>query len=59
MGEEDGGEVDVRKVTTGEVPDAVAGEAFDPFGSRGKVTFWIVSVGVSVTTAHGRWIDLI
>jgi hypothetical protein len=52
MGEEDRGEVDVCKVTTGEVIGAVTGEAFDPLGPRREVVLWIVRVGMGMAAAH-------
>ncbi len=54
MGEEDRGEVDVRKVATSEVSRAILGKVFDPLCPRGEVALWIVRVGVSMSPAHGR-----
>jgi hypothetical protein len=54
MGEEDRGEVDVRKVATSEIPCAILGKVFDPLCPRGEVVLWIVRVGVSMSPAHGR-----
>ncbi len=54
MGEEDRGEVDVRKVATSEVSCAILGKVFDPLCPRGEVALWIVRVGVSMSPAHSR-----
>ena len=52
MGEQNRGEIDVRKVTTSEISCAISGQAFDPLCTRRKVVLRIVSVSVSVSTAH-------
>jgi hypothetical protein len=54
MGEEDRGEVNIRKVAISEISCAVPGEALNPFCTRGKVVLWIVRVGMSMSPAHRR-----
>jgi hypothetical protein len=52
MGEQDRGEVNIRKVATSKIVCAIAGEGFDPLCTSGEVVFWIVRVGMSMSTAH-------
>jgi hypothetical protein len=44
MGEEDGGEVNIFKVATRELPCAVSGKVLDPLCTGGEVVLWIVRV---------------
>jgi len=46
MGEEDGGEVNICKVATGEVSCTFSGEALDPFCARGEVVLWVIRARV-------------
>jgi len=54
MGEEDRGEVDVRKVTISEVIGAVFGETFDPLCSSREIELWIVR---DWTANHCEWLS--